>query len=85
VLQAKYILALLQAAASGLVALFSRIIHAKVHFCGMSQVVVGLVVFVSAQSSVSFRLRPLVTFRLWRHKGKLSETDRLRIDVTFRK
>jgi hypothetical protein len=43
----------------------------------------GHVFFVSVQSSSSFRLRPLVTFRLWWHKWKLSETDRLKIGVAF--
>jgi len=46
--------------------------------CGFAHVV-----FVSAQSSSSFRLRVLVTFRPWRQKGKLIETDRLKIGVTF--
>jgi hypothetical protein len=46
--------------------------------CGFAHVV-----FVSAQSSSSFRLRVLVTFRLWRQKGKLIETDRLKIGVPF--
>jgi hypothetical protein len=46
--------------------------------CGFAHVV-----FVSAQSSSSFRLRVLVTFRLWREKGKLIETDRLKIGMTF--